>query len=52
MSAPLFLFAQARASGFNAIRLDGLMKKHMAGQRPLIDDFSGDNATCFWWRTV
>jgi poly(beta-D-mannuronate) lyase len=47
-------FAEAymrhRAAEFNAMRLATLMKKHIAGQRPLIDEFSGGNATCFWWQ--
>lgn len=34
--------------GFSARRLRALMNEDIIKDRPLIDEFSGGNATCFW----
>ncbi|WAJ28731.1 alginate lyase family protein [Antarcticirhabdus aurantiaca] len=44
-------FTEAAARGGSELafgRLDALVDSRLAGQRPLIDEFVGGNATCFW----
>lgn len=44
-------FAEAARQGGNGLsfeRLNGLFDREIAPERPLIDEFSGGNATCFW----
>jgi poly(beta-D-mannuronate) lyase len=46
-------FAEAiltRSEGLAQKRLQILFNQQIAAQRPLVDEFAGGNATCFWGR--
>ncbi len=36
--------------GLTRRRFEGFMARHADDERPLIDEFVGGNATCFWWQ--
>lgn len=42
--------ARLRGAEMAFHRLDGLFIREIATERPLIDEFAGGNATCFWGR--
>ncbi|MBP0440622.1 alginate lyase family protein [Tianweitania sediminis] len=42
--------AQMRGADLSYQRLAGLFDRELRSERPLIDDFIGGNATCFWWQ--
>lgn len=47
-------FAEAASAGgadLSFARLDRLMRTRILSERPLIDEFVGGNATCFWGRS-
>ncbi len=45
-----FAEAYVHQPGFAARRLQALMRKTGFNERPLIDEYFGGNATCFFWR--
>lgn len=42
--------AQNRSEALSYRRLQTLLERETNAERPLVDEFIGGNATCFWWR--